>query len=71
MLLPKIVESISKVQGVKAIILGSSQSRNEADEHLDFDVGLYYDANTINLAMLEQNLKALDDGHGDNLLKPP
>lgn len=47
--LSKVVEHLSKVSGVKAIALGGSQSRNEADEHSDFDIGLYYDTNTPSL----------------------
>jgi predicted nucleotidyltransferase len=67
----KFVESISKVQGVKAIALGGSQSRNEADEHSDYDIGLYYDGNNLDLAALGQCLKELDDSHRDNLLNSP
>jgi hypothetical protein len=69
--LSKIIESLSKVSGVKAIALGGSQSRNEADENSDFDIGLYYHANTLDLSALEQTLKLLDDSHRDNLLNPP
>ncbi|HCJ56018.1 MAG TPA: DUF4037 domain-containing protein, partial [Clostridiaceae bacterium] len=41
MLIDKIVESISTVQGVKAIALGGSQSRGEADIQSDYDIGVY------------------------------
>jgi hypothetical protein len=66
-----VVESIKKVTGVKAMALGGSQSRGEADKYSDFDIGLYYEPNTLDLAALEQCLKMLDDGHKDNLLNPP
>lgn len=69
--LNKVVESIQRVTGVKAIALGGSQSRGEADKHSDFDIGLYYEPNALDLAALEQCLKMLDDGHKDNLLNPP
>lgn len=67
----KIIESLSKVPGVKALALGGSQSRNEANENSDYDIGLYYEANTLDLSALEQSLKALDDNNRDNLLNPP
>jgi len=38
MQLSKIVELLSKARGVKAVALGGSQSREEADEHSDFDI---------------------------------
>jgi predicted nucleotidyltransferase len=69
--LPKVVDVLSKVPGVKAIALGGSQSRHEADEQSDFDIGLYYEDNTLDLAALGQSLKALDDGHRDSLLNLP
>jgi hypothetical protein len=67
----QIVEAISKVPGVKAIALGGSQSRNEADQHSDFDIGLYYDKDNLDIAALELRLEELDDGGGANLLNPP
>lgn len=71
MQLSKIVESLSKVRGVKALALGGSQSLNEANEHSDFDIGLYYNTNNLDLVALEKSLKALDDGRGENLFNPP
>ena len=71
MLTDKIVESISTVQGVKAIALGGSQSRREADKQSDYDIGVYYDADTLDITALAQCLKELDDGHKDNLLNFP
>lgn len=69
--LTKIVESLSEIRGIKAIALGGSQSRNEADKNSDYDVGIYYDANTLDLVMLEGRLNVLDDNHRENVLNPP
>ncbi len=69
--LPKIVESLSKVPGVGAIALGGSRSRNEADAHSDFDLGLYYNPDRLDLVALEETLTALDDGRRERLLNPP
>ncbi len=68
--LSHIVENLAQVSGVKAIALGGSQSRGEADAHSDFDFGVYY-AGTLDAAALQECLKSLDDGHRDNLLNPP
>lgn len=71
MKLDRIVASLSAVQGVKAICLGGSQSRGEADQDSDYDIGVYYIGDSLDVAALDQCLKELDDGRKDNLLNPP
>ncbi|HML47786.1 MAG TPA: nucleotidyltransferase domain-containing protein [Clostridia bacterium] len=71
MRIKQIVDSISAVRGVRAIALGGSQSRGEADVHSDFDIGVYYDADALDEAGLARRLKELDDGRRDGLLNPP
>lgn len=68
--LDKLVTALSRVPGVSAIALGGSHSRNEADEKSDYDIGVYYNQD-IDLIVLENSLKALDDQHRDNILNPP
>lgn len=67
----KVIEALSAVGGVRAIALGGSQSRGEADLHSDCDFGIYYDAADLDLAALERALSALDDAHRAGLLHPP
>lgn len=67
----KMIDLISKVQGVNAIALGGSQSRGEADQQSDYDIGVYYNADLLDTAALAQCLKELDDGHKNDLLNPP
>lgn len=67
----KIVDSLAKIRGINAISLGGSQSRNESDENSDYDIGIYYDADTLDLVMLEGRLKELDDNHRENVLNTP
>ncbi len=69
--LVKIIQAISKVEGVKAIALGGSQSRNEASETSDYDIGVYYTTDNLDILGLEAVLKVLDDEHRDNLLNVP
>jgi predicted nucleotidyltransferase len=67
----KVVQAVSGVKGVQAVVLGGSQSRGEATEHSDYDIGVYYEVGALDTAGLEQRLQALDDGHMDTLLNPP
>lgn len=67
----KIVTVLSKVPGVSAIALGGSQSRQEVDENSDYDIGVYYTGKALDLKVLSDSLKQLDDKHRENLLNPP
>jgi predicted nucleotidyltransferase len=67
----KIIAVISKIQGIKAIVLGGSQSRHEADKHSDYDIGLYYESGTLDITALGGSLKELDDEHREGLLNSP
>lgn len=69
--LTKIVAALSVVPGLRAIALGGSRSRGEASQNSDYDIGLYYDGGSLDLASLEKALKSLDDRHRDGLLNPP
>lgn len=71
MLINKIVKTISTVKGVKGIVLGGSQSRGEADNQSDYDIGVYYDADILDIYALDKCLKELNDEHKDNMLNPP
>lgn len=67
----EVVNHLSGIPGVKAIALGGSQSRNEADEASDYDIGLYYDGVFLDTAELAGRLRELDDGRRDHLLNAP
>lgn len=67
----RVIEALSAVGGIRAIALGGSQSRGEADLHSDYDFGIYYDADDLDPAALDEALTALDDDHRTGLLHPP
>lgn len=67
----KIITALSGVPGVSAIALGGSQSRKEADANSDYDIGVYYNDKDLDLIVLGDSLKSLDDHHRENLLNPP
>ena len=68
-LLSEVVESVSKLDGVVAIVLGGSRARGAADELSDIDLGIYYDASrpfsTVALGAAAQDL---DDRHVSGLV---
>ena len=63
-ILSEVVASVSKLDGIVAIVLGGSRARGTADEHSDIDLGIYYDASrpfsTVALGAVAQDL---DDRH--------
>ena len=68
-ILSQVVERVSKIEGVVAIVLGGSRARGTADEHSDIDLGLYYDGSrpfsTVALGAAAQDL---DDRHATGLV---
>ena len=69
--LSKKISTLSAVPGVCAIALGGSRSRNEAGPESDYDIGIYYSGNNLDLEVLGNSMKSLDDEHRGNLLNPP
>jgi predicted nucleotidyltransferase len=63
-ILSQVVASVSKIDGIVAIVLGGSRARGTADDRSDIDLGIYYDAarpfSTVALGAAAQEL---DDRH--------
>ncbi|MEA2649098.1 MAG: hypothetical protein QOG61_1533, partial [Candidatus Binataceae bacterium] len=63
-ILSQVVASVSKIDGIVAIVLGGSRARGTADDRSDIDLGIYYDAgcpfSTVALGAAAQDL---DDRH--------
>lgn len=53
---------------VDAVVLGGSRASGTATERSDIDIGIYYDAETIDYGALGEAAKALDDLHRDGLV---
>ena len=68
-ILSQVVASVSKIEGVVAIVLGGSLARGTADDHSDIDLGIYYDGSrpfsTMALGAAAQDL---DDRHAPELV---
>jgi predicted nucleotidyltransferase len=63
-ILSQVVASVSKLDGIVAIVLGGSRARGTADEHSDIDLGIYYDASRpFSMVALGAAAQDLDDRH--------
>ncbi len=70
-LLDELVNHISRVQGVQAIVLGGSRARGTHTATSDLDLGIYYDPEQpLDLVALNRLATAFDDQHRTNLLTP-
>jgi predicted nucleotidyltransferase len=64
-----VVDRLSKIDGVIAIVLGGSRARGTADERSDVDLGIYYDGQRpFSTAALGAAAQELDDRHAENLV---
>ena len=68
-ILSEVVSSVSKLDGIVAIVLGGSRARGTADELSDIDLGIYYDASRpFSTAALGAAAQELDDRHISGLV---
>lgn len=69
LILTQVVERVSKIEGIQAIVLGGSRARGTADERSDIDLGIYYDGqHPLSTEALGAAAKELDDRHSDGLV---
>jgi predicted nucleotidyltransferase len=63
-ILSQVVASVSKIDGIVAIVLGGSRARGTADDRSDIDLGIYYDrARLFSTVALGAAAQELDDRH--------
>jgi hypothetical protein len=66
-----IVEQLSGVRGVEAVVLGGSRGRGTHSPDSDYDVGIYFDSpETFDIARLNGIAQSLDDEHRAGLCTP-
>ena len=70
-ILDKVVKELTGVRGVKAVVLGGSRARGTHSPDSDIDIGIYYDAATLDLAALHNAARDADDEHRENLIAAP
>jgi len=71
LLLRRVTEALAAVDGVVAVVLGGSRARGEFRPDSDVDIGIYYDAERLDLPALDAVAQRLNDGGGENLIAPP
>jgi predicted nucleotidyltransferase len=70
--LSTIIDALSQVGGIEAIVLGGSRARGTHTPGSDFDLGLYYhSARPLNIKQLNQVAAELDDSHRRDLVTDP
>ncbi len=70
--LSTIIDALSQVSGIEAIVLGGSRARGTHTPGSDFDLGLYYhSARPLNIKHLNQVAAELDDSHRRDLVTDP
>ena len=68
-ILRQVVASVSKLDGIVAIVLGGSRARGTADARSDIDLGIYYDASRpFSTLVLGAVAQELDDRHAEGLV---
>lgn len=69
-ILQSIIDVLSPIPCVRAIVLGGSRATGMQDTASDIDIGIYYDK-MLDLPALNAAAKTLDDTHRDGLIGPP
>jgi len=64
-----LVEALSRVEGVVAVVLGGSRARGTAQPASDVDLGIYYDPHrALNTGALDRAVASLDDRRSTGLV---
>src|SRR5579863_4360982 len=58
--LATIAAALAAVRGVRAVVLGGSRATGTADAWSDYDIGLYYGAEPIDIAALRSAVAELE-----------
>lgn len=67
----RIATSLQKVPGVVAVVLGGSRATGSSVATSDYDIGVYYHADTLDMAALQRVATALDDAGRHDLVAAP
>lgn len=67
-----IIDQLSQVGGIEAVVLGGSRARGTHTATSDIDLGIYYhQAKMLNMTQISQVATDLDDRHRPNLVTKP
>lgn len=64
-----IVDSLTQIGGLSALVLGGSRARGTESPNSDIDIGIYYDPEKgLDISRVRQVAATLDDDHRDDLI---
>lgn len=66
-----VAEKLSSLPWIEGIVLGGSRARGINAPDADIDIGVYYDAESFDLAAINRLAAELDDEHRSDLVVPP
>ena len=70
-ILDRVTAVVQAVKGVEAVVLGGSRARGTHTQASDVDIGLYYEAEALDLPALQAAAQQLDDAHRGCLIAAP
>ncbi len=69
--LAALTRRLQAVPGVLGVVLGGSRARGSHRPDSDYDIGVYYSADALDLPALATAAREADDGHRPDLIAPP
>ncbi|KLU62620.1 nucleotidyltransferase domain protein [Peptococcaceae bacterium CEB3] len=69
--LNKVVTALMSISGIEAVVLGGSRARGTHYPESDIDIGIYYDADALDLSALQEAARTVDDERPENLIATP
>lgn len=70
-ILSQVIQTLSSVAGIDAIVLGGSRATGTANKDSDIDIGIYYDETLFDLTSFREKVTSIDDEHRRNIVTDP
>lgn len=70
-IIKSVTEKLSSLPFIEGIVLGGSRARGTHTEDSDIDIGIYYNAELLDIDAINRLAAELDDEHRSNLVVPP
>ena len=70
-ILQEVCQQLKDAPGIVGVVLGGSRATGTHRPDSDVDIGIYYEADKLDLAALDRAATALDQEHREGLIAPP
>ncbi len=70
-ILHEVQQALKDAPGIVGVVLGGSRATGTHRPDSDVDIGIYYEADKLDLAALDRAATALDQEHREGLIAPP